>query len=183
SDSPCPGRLTRRTATVTISAPEASMASRMFSNDGYLPVPTMRRDLNSLPPSHSDVSYMSAASHGTHDLHPIAFLEHGVRVAGLGPHLAIERYRGVLSAHLELLQQPVDGQPLGQLHRLAVHRDGHRASQNKKPHLSGAVEGSRSRRVPFAGITQIRFEGSRAAPGSQETSPRVAGRIIPYRQA
>src|SRR3989304_3209345 len=28
------------------------------------------------------------------------------------------------------------------------------------------------RRVPVAGIIQIRFEGSRAAPGSQETSPR-----------
>ena len=35
------------------------MASLMFSNDGYFPVPTMRRDLNSFPPSHSDVSYMS----------------------------------------------------------------------------------------------------------------------------
>src|SRR6266536_6676492 len=62
SDSPCPGRLTRRTATVTISAPEASMASRMFSKDAYFPVPTIRRDLNSLPPSHSDVSYISPSS-------------------------------------------------------------------------------------------------------------------------
>src|SRR6266404_5130517 len=34
------------------------MASRMFSNDGYFPVPTIRRDLNSFPPSQSDVSYM-----------------------------------------------------------------------------------------------------------------------------
>src|SRR5713226_10219395 len=59
SDSPCPGRFTRLTATVTIWAPEASMASRMFSKDGYLPVPTMSRDLNSLPPSQSDVSDMA----------------------------------------------------------------------------------------------------------------------------
>src|SRR5215813_9382463 len=29
----------------------------------------------------------------------------------------------------------------------------------------------RRHRVPFAGITQSRFEGSRAAPGSQESSP------------
>src|SRR5687767_13579622 len=28
-----------------------------------------------------------------------------------------------------------------------------------------------ARRVPFARITEIRFEGSRAAPGSQESSP------------
>src|SRR5713101_7947541 len=59
SDSPCPGRFTRLTATVTIWAPDASMASRMFSKDGYLPVPTMSRDLNSLPASHNDVSYIS----------------------------------------------------------------------------------------------------------------------------
>src|SRR5690242_12241643 len=32
----------------------------MFSNDGYFPVPTMRRDLNSFPPSHSDVSYIAS---------------------------------------------------------------------------------------------------------------------------
>ena len=98
SDSPCPGRLTRRTATVTISAPDASMASRMFSNDGYLPVPTMSRDLNSLPPSQSDVSYMawlllsrliagrapdgrraSAPAHGPDDLHPVTVAQHRVR--------------------------------------------------------------------------------------------------------
>src|SRR5206468_11020405 len=44
------------------------MASRMFSNEGYLPVPTINRDLNSLPPSQSDVSYIwsSAFSCVTH---------------------------------------------------------------------------------------------------------------------
>src|SRR5262245_42569984 len=46
----------------------------------------------------------------------------------------------------------------------------------KKPHRGGCglVEQSLRARVPFAGIIQSRFEGSRAAPGSQETSPRVA---------
>ena len=52
------------------------MASRMFSNDGYLPVPTMSRDLNSLPPSHSDVSYMtSSSSHRAHDLDLVSVLD------------------------------------------------------------------------------------------------------------
>src|SRR4030095_11767826 len=135
SDSPCPGRLTRRTATVTISAPEASMASRMFSNEGYFPVPTMRRDLNSLPPSHSDVSYMSAPSHGTDDLHAVALREHGVGVARLEADLPVEGHRGVLAADLELAEQTLDGEPFGQLHRLPVHSDGHRAPESKKPHL------------------------------------------------
>src|SRR5262249_15037727 len=38
-----------------------------------------------------------------------------------------------------------------------------------------------SRRVPFAGITRSRFEGSRAAPGSQESSPHDARGSIPAR--
>src|SRR3712207_9415470 len=36
--------LTRRTATVTISAPEASTAAAFCSNDLYLPVPTISRE-------------------------------------------------------------------------------------------------------------------------------------------
>ena len=47
------------------------MASRMFSNDGYFPVPTMRRDLNSLPPSHSDVSYMATSLYSFCLIYPL----------------------------------------------------------------------------------------------------------------
>jgi hypothetical protein len=36
---------------VTISAPEAAMASRVSSNDAYFPVPTIKRDLNILSPT------------------------------------------------------------------------------------------------------------------------------------
>ena len=39
---------TRRTATVTISAPDASCACAMTGVDGYLPVPTISRDVNVL---------------------------------------------------------------------------------------------------------------------------------------
>src|ERR1035438_6287734 len=42
-------RLTRRTATVTISAPEASRAAWVSGPLRYLPVPTMRRDWKALP--------------------------------------------------------------------------------------------------------------------------------------
>jgi len=37
--------LTRRTATVTISAPLSSIAARVSAKSRYLPVPTIRRDL------------------------------------------------------------------------------------------------------------------------------------------
>jgi len=40
---------TRRTATVTISAPDAACACAITACDGYLPVPTIRRDLNVRP--------------------------------------------------------------------------------------------------------------------------------------
>ena len=40
---------TRRTATVTMSAPDASCAFTITACDGYLPVPTIRRDANVLP--------------------------------------------------------------------------------------------------------------------------------------
>src|SRR6187401_3144415 len=42
-------RSTRRTATVTMSAPEASWAARMISCVGYFPVPTIRREANRRP--------------------------------------------------------------------------------------------------------------------------------------
>src|SRR5437667_8449670 len=43
-------RSTRRTATVTISAPDASIARAIVSLSRYFPVPTMRRDWNERPP-------------------------------------------------------------------------------------------------------------------------------------
>ena len=51
-----------------ISVPEASWASRITSIEAYLPVPTISRDVNSLPPSTRFVSYMPL---------PPAFPAHG----------------------------------------------------------------------------------------------------------
>lgn len=51
---------TRRMATVTMSAPEASRASRMRGRVLYLPVPTMRRDLSVLPATTREVSFTTA---------------------------------------------------------------------------------------------------------------------------
>src|SRR5262245_61489271 len=100
----------------------------MFSNDEYLPVPTMRRDLNSLPPSQSDVSYMApslASAHRADDLDLVAVAQNGLRVGRLGGHLAVYRHRGELTLDAEVGEKPVDGDPIRQLHRLAVDDDGH----------------------------------------------------------
>src|SRR5690348_4366214 len=111
-DSPVPGTFTRRTATVMISAPEASCASRIAAIDENLPVPTMSRDVNSLPPSTRLVSDMtppslarpiarSAAAHRPNDLDPITVLEERRGVRALRRHLAVERDGGVLPRYLQ----------------------------------------------------------------------------------
>src|SRR5258708_15332242 len=51
---------TRRTATVTTSAPEASSARIISSVERYLPVPTSRRELNTRPPMVRGMSFTSS---------------------------------------------------------------------------------------------------------------------------
>src|SRR5262245_4867951 len=109
------------------------MASRMFSNDGYFPVPTMRRDLNSLPPSHRDVSCMASllsAAHRADDLDLVALGQHRAGVFRFGSDLAVERDGGELAAHAESREEPVDGEPIGKLHGIPVHRQLHRRTSS-----------------------------------------------------
>src|SRR5947207_287056 len=63
--------LTRRTATVTISAPEASCACTITALEGYLPVPTMRRDVK-VRPARTKASIALASTHEVHDLDLVA---------------------------------------------------------------------------------------------------------------
>src|SRR5437868_5836979 len=74
---------TRRMLTVTISAPLAAIASRITSKSRYLPVPTMRRELNARPPMMSGspplefasvrVSCISTPLHHGDDFDDVAF--------------------------------------------------------------------------------------------------------------
>src|SRR2546425_1456049 len=104
----------------------------MISMDEYLPVPTMRRDENSLPPMTRFVSPMALASlplspaHRSDDLHPVAVVQHGRLVRALRRHLAIHRHRGVLPLDAQVRQQPVDAQAVGDLQVLAVDHDLHK---------------------------------------------------------
>src|SRR5258708_9424982 len=51
---------TRRTATVTTSAPEASSARIISSVERYLPVPTSRREWNTRPPMVRGMSFTTS---------------------------------------------------------------------------------------------------------------------------
>lgn len=70
---------TRRTATVTISAPEAAWACAMMACDGYLPVPTINRDVNVRPAMTNGVSVNRLPSTDeVDDLHRIALANQDV---------------------------------------------------------------------------------------------------------
>src|SRR5579883_1525600 len=66
---------TRRTATVTISAPDASTARRVSSNERYLPVPTMSRERYSRPASTNGSAAISAAPDDVDHLDTVALAE------------------------------------------------------------------------------------------------------------
>src|SRR5689334_8361556 len=82
-------RSTRRTETVTTSAPDASMAAIICAFDAYFPVPTIRREWNSRSPmtngvssavSRSGVAVTSASSDEVHDLEVVPRTEHDRRI-------------------------------------------------------------------------------------------------------
>src|SRR5262245_50256004 len=158
----------------------------MMSSDPYFPVPTIRRDENSLPPITRDVSMAilllpCSAAHRPNHLDAVAVLEPDGLELMAARDLAVHGDRGELALHAKGGEQVLDAEAVRHLHHLAVDRDLHRPSGGPKNKTTAPTKRVRPcrRRVPFAGITQIRFEGSRAAPGSQESSPHDDERSIP----
>src|SRR6187200_2083926 len=140
---------TRRTATVTISAPDAACACAITACDGYLPVPTMRRDLKvrpaivngmsvnaQLPTSNSQwrVAYRLPPTayyrdlptpNEVHDLHRVAFADEDVRIG-----LALDDVQVVFNRHaaridVELREERGHRQRAVELEAFAVEDDGH----------------------------------------------------------
>src|SRR5207302_990301 len=101
---------TRRTATVTISAPLSSTAARVSAKSLYFPVPTISRDLNDLPPRSNEVSLncifvpanlVSSPADEVYYLDVVTRLDHGRRVACPGDDLAINFDRDAALAHIQ----------------------------------------------------------------------------------
>src|SRR6185503_6496734 len=118
---------TRRTATVTISAPAASVARRVSSNERYLPEPVINRDWYVLPASTngSSSAICSPATDEMDDLDRVAVLEHRVGVGRSGDDLAIhldgDAPRTEPEGRHEVRHRGTGRQPL----RLVVHRHLH----------------------------------------------------------
>src|SRR5262249_44671365 len=142
---------TRRTATVTMSAPDASCAACMIWCVGYLPVPMISRDVNSRPAMmkgsiwksgnleiwecgnlqvqitrfpHVTTYTLSASSHQIHDFKLIAGLDGRRRVAIALEHDEVALDRNPARVDLEPREQVGDARRPRQLVGIAVELNG-----------------------------------------------------------
>src|SRR5687767_15604888 len=90
--------LTRRTATVTISAPDASTAAAFCSKSLYFPVPTISREVKARPATCHWSAIASASTDEGHDLEIVAILHRHLsqRRAGNDLEVALDRHLGRL---------------------------------------------------------------------------------------
>src|SRR6266851_6393687 len=156
---------TRRTATVTISAPLSSTAARVSAKSLYFPVPTISRDLNDLPPR-SKVSFtseasliseasfifaccifvaanfVSSAADEVDYLDVVARLDNGRGVVALGDNLEIDLDCDAALARVQTLEQRDESKVAVDCIRITVEDDGWHCGS-----LSGDLVGHRKRRA------------------------------------
>src|SRR5437763_12000517 len=99
--------LTRRTATVTTSAPEASIAFWVSTKSLYLPVPTHRRDRNSTPAMVNLSSFMRclASADKPDDLDSISISKRRPLKGATVYNLQIHLHRHSITSNLQLRQE------------------------------------------------------------------------------
>src|ERR1044072_1782515 len=117
---------TRRTATVIISAPEASWACTITGGDEYFPVPTISRDVNVLPAIVNVSTSARPSTHEVDDLHRIVRLNHDAIERVALEHDEIVLHRDPPRVDLQLREQFAHRQRPGNLEPIAVQCDGQR---------------------------------------------------------
>src|SRR5688572_29586547 len=128
---------TRRTATVAMSAPDASCARAITACDEYLPVPMIRREANVRPAMTNGESVIQKSqipnlksqlptTNKIHNLHLIALVDHhlGKAVASDDGEVVLDRHAP--RVEVELFEQGNDRKRLLDVERFAVERDLHR---------------------------------------------------------
>src|SRR5713226_4705089 len=99
--SPRAERSSRRTATVTICAPEARMAFCMVGKSLYLPVPTTRRERNRCSPSESSSDMALSSAHESDDLQHVPPRELLLPVPRALHHRPVALHRDPFGAHAQ----------------------------------------------------------------------------------
>src|SRR5690349_8665083 len=141
SDSPRAPRSTRRTATVTISAPDASSAARVCAMSRYLPVPTKSRDANRCAPIEK-ASSISSSAYELHDLESIAFVDARLRVLGAGNDLGVALDCDELIAEAERVEQRRHGGARCDVSILPIDHDPHHWGGTLFPRARARQSGS-----------------------------------------
>src|SRR5712671_1475870 len=118
--SPCACRSSRRTATVTICAPDAAMAFCMVGKSLYLPVPTTSREVNRCSPRESSSDMPLSSAHESDDLQHVSRGELLLGVPRSLHHRPVALHGHALGAHAEVPQQAGHGEPVGQLGAISV---------------------------------------------------------------
>src|SRR5262249_13274388 len=117
---------TRRTATVTISAPDASTARRVSAKERYFPVPTVRREGYSRQArTKGSVIRVSAASDEVNDLDGVAVAQRGGGVRGARDDGAVHLDRNAPRPEAERGHEVGHGRAVRQRTRLVVHHHRH----------------------------------------------------------
>src|SRR5882672_3219854 len=121
---------TRRTATVTMSAPDAACACAITACDEYLPVPTMSRDVKVRPAMVNGVSVMSrplnsAATHEIDDLDAVAIADERRRERGAPDDHEVVLDRDAPRVDVEPFEKFLHRQRLLEIVRIPVERNAH----------------------------------------------------------
>src|SRR5689334_20637909 len=133
-----------------MSAPEAACAWAITAWDGYLPVPTMRREAKVRPAmTNGSLDWLVsmagrssvlaramarlAAADEVHDLDLVAVADDGRVVGGLLDDELVALDRDPAGVDRELLQQPAHADRLGEVERVAVQADGHDRKSTATP--------------------------------------------------
>src|SRR5437868_7630728 len=130
----CPGSemFTRRTATVTISAPDAATAAAFCSKLLYLPVPTISREVK-VRPATFHVSAISAAPHKRHDLIIVPILNRHVCQGRARHDLEIALHRNFSGLEPQLESQVGDRDALRHTAVRAIDPDRYGIVQESVP--------------------------------------------------
>src|SRR4029077_4714977 len=129
---------TRRTATVTMSAPEASCACAMTACDEYFPVPTMSREVKVRPAmvkgvSSSAKAYLDvlSATHEVHDLDVVAVADESGRERGAPDDDQVVLDGNAPRVDVQPFQEFLHRQRLLEIIGIPVERNAHgRGSEN-----------------------------------------------------
>src|SRR5262249_45097577 len=124
---------TRRTATVTISAPDASTARRVSSNERYFPVPTMRREWYSRPARTKGSVICSTAPDEVDHLDGVAFAQRRALVCDARNDRTVHLDGDAPRAEAERGHQVGHGRAVGQRPGFVVHHHRHRTRDDIVP--------------------------------------------------